>query len=518
MNERQPLTGQSSSEGLHSSKSSSGLSSSDLDHARRLLYISHAFNQFSEGAWQFCVALFLAAFTNNTSLILVTSYGLVTYSFVCVFGSSIGRYIDKSNRLTVARKLIGFENLAVVTATFMCYRLLSEDHSESLYNKNTLLLLVSIHFLGAVAMILDSGFLVAVERDWVVVMSIVASKIQSRGSVTTKEEEKIIQSDWLSDTNVKMRQIDLSCKILAPAVSGLYIALLSDGTSGNGYDLRGATLMVGGINTAALIAEYICTAKIYHQIPELASKSADKTGESCSDAESSETDTTRGEEEQNTIMPKFLEGLTVYFSQSICWAGFALALLYLNVALTFGNITTVYLVWRGIGMEEIGLWRGIASAMGLAGTFVYHIMAQKICLIDVGMISVTFEFLFLAICFSSLFVHDNQLFFIIFIGGLILSRIGLWVFDIAVTQLMQLHIPAPIRGLVGGVQQSLNAFFTVLIYTVGLFISDPENFIYFALFSFGGVALAAIFYGVMVFPRRRMFVSDALDDNKNSTV
>ena len=156
--------------------------------------------------------------------------------------------------------------------------------------------------------------------------------------------------------------------------------------------------------------------------------------------------------------------------------------------------------------------------MGLAGTFAYHIMVQKISLIDVGMISVTFEFLFLAICFSSLFVHDNQWFFIIFVGGLILSRIGLWVFDITVTQLMQLHIPAPIRGLVGGVQQSLNAFFTVLIYTVGLFISDPENFIYYASFSFWGVALAAIFYGVMVYPRRRIFASGILDDKESSSV
>merc|ERR1711935_1316002 len=177
---------------------------------------------------------------------------------------------------------------------------------------------------------------------------------------------------------------------------------------------------------------------------------------------------------------------------------------------------TVYLVWRGIDLKAIGLWRGVASAAGLMGTFVYSIMAQKLDLIDVGMISVTFEFLCLAVCYWSLFVNDVNLFFVMLIAGVCFSRIGLWVFDISVTQLMQLHIPPPVRGLVGGVQQSLNAFFTMIIYVAGLFISDPENFKIYASLSFAGVTTAAIFYGVMVFARRRIFISSK-DDNKEES-
>lgn len=479
----------------------------DLDHARRLLYISHTFNQFSEQAWQFCVALFLAAFTNNQSLILVTSYGLVTYSFVCFFGPTVGRYVDKKDRLVVARTFIGFENLAVLTATVMCYILLSRERvatsSVSQYDTKSVLLLISIHLLGSVAMILDSGFLVAIERDWIVVMSSVACHGSKHSLVKEKED---IKKEWLSDTNVKMRQIDLSCKILAPAVSGMYIAFLDDGTSLNhGYNLRGATVIVGGVNVAALIVEYICTAKIYNKIPELATKQE-------------KVDVGKDIKEETEVMGgtdrlKFWGDLQVYFSQSICWAGFALALLYLNVALSFGNIMTIYLVWRGIDIKAIGFWRGASAAAGLVGTFVYHIISQKIDLVDVGMISVTFEFLCLSVCYGSLFVKDNSLFFILLIAGVCFSRIGLWVFDISVTQLMQLHIPPPIRGLIGGVQQSLNAFFTVVIYVAGLFISDPENFKRFASLSYAGVTSAAIFYGVMVFARRNRFISRK--DNTN---
>jgi iron-regulated transporter 1 len=532
MDEREPLVSRSTKEGSSDSSKLESIDDNDvvlaeenLQHARWLLYISHMFNQFSEQAWQFCVALFLAAFTNNRSLILVTSYGLVTYSSVCFFGSSIGRYIDKSNRLAVARQFIGLENLAVLTATVMCYILLSRDNdttmnSGSLYDTKSVLLLVSIHLLGAVAMILDSGFLVAVERDWIVVMSIVASNIHKSKGSSTKEEEENTQRGWLSDTNVKMRQIDLSCKILAPAISGILIASLDDGTSENhGYKLRGAALMVGGVNVTALIVEYICTAKIYHEIPELAIKSFGEMAEEKKNSEV-ELDNDKREDKNGcteaTSKPKMLVDLEVYFSQSICWAGFALALLYLNVALSFGNIMTVYLVWRGIGLEAIGLWRGVSAAAGLAGTFVYHIMAQKLGLVDVGMVSVTFEFLCLAVCFGSLFVHDNDVFFIMLIAGVCFSRIGLWVFDISVTQLMQLHIPPPIRGLVGGVQSSLNAFFTVIIYVVGLFLSDPENFKIYASISFAGVTSAAIFYGIMVFARRRILTSTKDDINEFS--
>jgi len=496
----------------------------NLNDTRWLLYVSHFFNQFSEQSWQFCLALFLAAFTNNESLILVTSYGLVTYSFVCCFGSSVGRYIDGSNRLVVARQFIGFENLAVLTATFCCYILLSRDQNgaESLYDLKSLLLLAAIHFLGAVAMILDSGFLVAIERDWIVVMSLGACNLRKSERELTKEEEENVQIAWLSDTNVKMRQIDLSCKILAPAVAGFFIAFFDDGTSKNhGYNLRGAALMVGGVNVAALIVEYICTAKIYHAIPDLALSSV---ADMATEQEEEEYDNKKdGKETENGDGTKngkrsmqILDDLDVYFSQDICWAGFSLALLYLNVALSFGNIMTVYLVWRGISLKAIGLWRGVASAAGLAGTFVYHFMAKRIGLVDLGMISVTFEFLCLAVCYGALFVEDNNVFFVMLIAGVCFSRIGLWVFDISVTQLMQLHVPAPVRGLVGGVQQSLNAFFTVIIYIVGLFISDPNNFHIYASVSFAGVVFAAIFYGTMVFPRKRMFTYSIKDDIKES--
>ena len=78
-------------------------------YARRLLYVSHFFAQWSKTSWQFCLALFLAAVTHFESLILVSWYGMVVGLAVAVTGGRVGQWIDTSPncRLTVARWLIG---------------------------------------------------------------------------------------------------------------------------------------------------------------------------------------------------------------------------------------------------------------------------------------------------------------------------------------------------------------------------------------------------------------------------
>lgn len=106
---------------------------------------------------------------------------------------------------------------------------------------------------------------------------------------------------------------------------------------------------------------------------------------------------------------------------------------YSNV-LTFGAIMTAYLVWRGISLKQIGVWRGVSAAVGLAGTFVYKVLSAKIGLVGSGMLSVTVQFCCLSIAYASLFVDNLTISFAMLIVGVCSSRIGLWVFDISVTQ------------------------------------------------------------------------------------
>ena len=97
---------------------------------------------------------------------------------------------------------------------------------------------------------------------------------------------------------------------------------------------------------------------------------------------------------------------------------------------------TAYLVWRGMRLETIGVWRGVSSALGLTGTFVYKFMStdKNMGQVDTGMTSVVFQFVCLSMSYASLFIEDYDASMTMLIIGVCASRVGLWVFDISVTQ------------------------------------------------------------------------------------
>jgi solute carrier family 40 (iron-regulated transporter), member 1 len=147
--------------------------------------------------------------------------------------------------------------------------------------------------------------------------------------------------------------------------------------------------------------------------------------------------------------------------------------------LSFGDVMTGYLVWRGVRLETVSIWRGISAAMGLVGTFVFHFSSTRnITLFSTGMWSIVAQFSCLSICFWSLFLPESyySVSMVMLIAGTCASRIGLWVFDLSATQLMQEFIPDGIRGVVGGTQQSLNALFFLLSFAIGIVVPDPQEF------------------------------------------
>jgi solute carrier family 40 (iron-regulated transporter), member 1 len=524
-------------------------SSNTLAQARRLLYTSHLFAQFSEVSWQFCLILFMAAFTNYQSLILVSTYGLVSNGSVCIFSAKAGRFVDGSNRLFVARRFILSENLCVILASLACYLLLPRTPNAQLQSSESmvwdssstdfiskihhwfsrrldgipldpisLLLLLGIHVLGATAMILDSGFLVAVERDWIVVMSQYASErglssySDSNSNSNSNEELDTpisamdpISKQWLSQTNVTMKQIDLSCQIAAPAVAGFIIAAFNDGThSGNNTahgDLRGAAILVGVVNVAALVVEYICTARIYRMLPALAFKKDANTQPKQQDDQC--VPIQRANDSRWRHMPPSLQ---IYLNQSACMGGISLSLLYLNV-LSFGGIMTAYLVWRGMRLDTVGLWRGVSSSVGLMGTFVYHFSAKRTSLVNTAMWSITFQFACISLSYVSLFIDGYSLSLTLLIVGVCTSRIGLWVFDISITQLMQESVEEGVRGVVGGVQKSTNAFFFLLSFVLGIVFPDPKDFYIYVSAGYASVALALILFGTQVYAKKDSCIS-----------
>lgn len=339
-----------------------------------------------------------------------------------LFGSSIGAFLDRSDRLRAARLCIGIENTSVLVASIACCWLLiktehiaqhhyahgKETNTTNESNTTTIssepndaspitiphdafsiVLIVIIHIFGSLAMLFNQGFVVAVERDWIVVLSQQAADPEA----------------WLSQTNVLLRQVYLTCKVISPTFAGWVVG---DGNlipqdRGHFCVLHNAAILVGVLCVTSLCVEYICSVQIYRLVPalqECGEHGEDhlpaNTGDDYDDdsggnkAEKNWIDDDRNVHvEENEEIDENGKGISIrraislYLEQPIVWAGLSYAFLNSN-ALCFGGAMTTYLLWDGMPIEQVGLWRGLSSAIGLAGTFAYKFSARRTTVVKTG--------------------------------------------------------------------------------------------------------------------------------------
>ena len=90
---------------------------------------------------------------------------------------------------------------------------------------------------------------------------------------------------------------------------------------------------------------------------------------------------------------------------------------------------TAYLVWRGMRLETVGVWRGVSSAVGLMERLD---TSMKHCSVETtGMWSIMVQFLFLSISYVSLFAGDYNTSYPCSLVESVRVAVGLWVFGIA---------------------------------------------------------------------------------------
>ena len=486
--------------------------------ARRLLYLSHAVSQCSEKAWDFCVT----RVQHHTN---------------------IDAHADEDN----------------------------DDTWNNHYHPWDILWLIVVHVFGSAANLLNQGFVVAIERDWIVVLSSSVSSTSTSAASTRSQEEPnnnskdddanisvVIQSteqtQWLNQTNVKLRQIYLTAKVLSPTLAGWIVgqtttnSTTSNTTTTNNSnnnqehspfcDLHGAAVLVGILCILSLTVEYLCTRAVYHMVPALATRrrassssfteipqnepgsmdtlsstTATSTEPHDQNEEEGQDEVFHDEEDENTTndVLSSTSGTNhttstspwkIYWDQKpIVWAGISMALVSANL-FTFGGVQTTFLLWKGMPVAQVGLWRGLSSFMGLAGTFVYQFFVTSrgvsVAVLGAGSISYLLACLTLACsAFAIPQYHDASVYLLVV--GTILSRLGLWMFDVSVTLLHQQHIPEGVRSMIGGTQQAMGAFFTMLSGGLGLFFRQPQDFWILGIFAYGCIFIATLVYilGIM---------------------
>merc|ERR1712002_72038 len=247
-----------------------------------------------------------------------------------------------------------------------------------------------------------------------------------------------------------------------------------------------------------------------------------------------------GEEgDESNPLQEALTGWKTYMTHPVMKAGVGLACLYMTV-LGFDNITYGYCLMQGVPHAALGVLVGISALVGVAGSLAYPYLRNKVGIERTGLLG-----MFLLISCSSLAVvsaflpgspmdlsilvsevstpiMENQTSnysvevvevtserswtepefwlsyasVLVFLTGIILARFGLWVVDLTINQLLQEKVAEDVRGVVNGVQDSLNNTLDLLKCILVIILPSQQTFALLIFASFISVSFGWLMYAL----------------------
>ncbi|XP_062024165.1 solute carrier family 40 member 2-like [Rosa rugosa] len=454
------------------------------------LYVGHFLARWGTRMWDFSVGLYMINIWPD-SLLFAAIYGAVESASTALFGPIIGHWVDRFPYSKVLRIWLVTQNLSFVIAggTVMALLVYADLKLTNFYAFVFLIILTNIS--GAVGVLSTLAGTILVERDWAVVISEGHSP------------------EVLTKINSVMRRIDLFCKLCAPVLTGLIISFVS---------LEASAFTLALWNTISIWLEYWLFTSVYKGIPALGESGQRKLSRSLeSDQNKTRSNLLSSDDEDDVEISQeswinrrikqfsripYVSAWRVYLQQDVVLPGVALALLYFTV-LRFGTLMTATLEWEGIPAYVIGIVRGVGAAVGIAATVVYPILQSHILTLRTGLWSIWSQWTFLLLCVGSIWVPNRVLSACMLMAGVGTSRLGLWMFDLAVIQQMQDQVPELERCVVGGVQSSLQSSMDLMGYVMAIIISNPQDFWKLTLVSFGVVTLAALLYTLHLYRVRK---------------
>jgi iron-regulated transporter 1 len=425
------------------------------------LYISHLLTSWTDRVFEFACFLLIADIF-KTSLLLASVYGFATTISAIVFSNYVGRYVDRSPRLSCVRGTLLVQKASIVISCGLFWLLLATNTYSKLF------------YFGVVicGCLLKLSFIannIAIEKDWVMV---------------------IAESDTEAMLTV-MKRIDLFCKTMAPVLIGSLMA----------FGPMTGVVIIAMWNIVSFLIEYQLCYQTYMAYPKLASKdkdylrSVDEERTPLLDNDAQQGSATNMDEHQVEQHVMFMN----YVRHPIFPASLTMALLYLTV-LSFGGIMVTYLKIMGYTDWSLGFLRAFAGTMGILSTYLFPYLSAKVGVIRAGVWALWFECAMLApVVLSMTSQYSGSMIgsFMLF-GGMSLSRVGLWVFDIAETILLQQMVDPSQLGSISGWQHSLCNLFDLSQFILTAVVSDPYDFIIPSSISWIAVFCATLCYTYFV--------------------
>lgn len=447
----------------------------------RRLFVSHFLSTWNSRTFEMGAVLYIAAIFPGT-LLPMSVYALVRSASAVLLSPAVGSWIDQGDRLNVVRVSIVGQRLAV-GASCGIFMIL---HRTKLGRKLKIGLFVISVMLSCVEKLCSVMNLVSVERDWVVVIA------------PHEAARRLL--------NARVRRIDLFCKLLGPLV----ISLINEAST------TVAIWVTLAMSCASVVVEYFAIAAVFKLVPALRRS-----------ATSTSTDTGNGPERQSstsgprsrsmrrtasvlhsvtaTILP--LKSVPFYFRHPAFAPSFALAMLYFTV-LSFSGQMITFLLAVGYSSFHVGLVRAISTIFELSATWAAPKVQRHIGAVRGGLWFLTWQALWLTGGLSWFFANGEsitgrQIFAASgLVAAVILSRVGLWGFDLCAQTIVQEEVDEQGRGAFSTVEASLQNLFELLSYLSTIIFSRADQFRWPVVISIVATYAAAGTYAIFVRKRR----------------
>ncbi|KAK0625181.1 putative iron-regulated transporter [Bombardia bombarda] len=460
-----------------------GLNPSPGDVSQELalrLYTSHFLSTWNSRLFEFASVLFLAAIFPDT-LLPMSLYALGRSGAAILFAQPIGSWIDHGDRLNVVRTSIVGQRVAVALSCGLFWLMeLGRSDMGALATESLFALTVALTCVEKLCSVMN---LVAVERDWVVVIT--------EGNDSARR-----------DLNARMRRIDLICKLLGPlAISTIAIA-----------STLIAIQVTLAMNLAAVFLEYCSIAQVYKMVPKLQRDTHHHHQE-----DSHETITTpepptpsaRLKQTASRILPT--TSLAFYFNHPAFLPSLSLSLLYLTV-LSFSGQMITYLMSVGYSPLHVGIARTASTVCELSATWFAPRLMRRIGVVRGGIWSLCWQMAWLAVglgWFLSADLHDvgagmnsSMIRATGLAVGVALSRVGLWGYDLCAQDIVQEEVETENRGTFSAIETSFQNLFETMSYATTIIFSRPDQFQWPVGVSIMAVYISGGLYAMFVRKRR----------------
>jgi iron-regulated transporter 1 len=113
-----------------------------------------------------------------------------------------------------------------------------------------------------------------------------------------------------------------------------------------------------------------------------------------------------------------------------------------------------------------------------------------------GTVSIWFQNIFNLMALAVFLVSSKTSLIYLFLALIVISRLGLWSFDLVQVQVMQEYVNNANRGIVSGVEYSLTNLAYLILLGIGIVFNQPEDFGVIVLLSYVILLISSIIYTV----------------------